>query len=82
VVDVDIALRDGALILQLTPQGGFPKKDSPPGPTPPPTRLALCGEDTIVALDPPFKGTRGEFLRDANGEIAWLRMGGRIARRM
>ncbi len=80
--DLEIALRDGGLVLQVTPKGGFPTKDSPPaGPTPPPTRLALLGEDRVVALDSPFKDSRGEFLRNPDGGIAWLRFGGRIARR-
>ncbi|HEX5506361.1 MAG TPA: serine hydrolase domain-containing protein [Thermomicrobiales bacterium] len=79
--ELELTLRDGELIVQMTPLGGFPKKDSPPGPTPPPTRAALYAEDAIIALDPPLKGARGEFLRDDAGNIAWLRLGGRIARR-
>jgi hypothetical protein len=71
-------LRDGALVLQVTPKGGFPTKDSPASPTPPPTRLALCGDDRVIALDEPFKDARGEFLRGPDGRIAWLRIGGRV----
>ncbi len=69
------------LMLQVIPQGGFPKRDSPAGPKPPPTRLALGANDATIALDPPFKDARGEFLRDEQGAIAWLRFGGRMARR-
>jgi len=78
---IDLSIRDDALVLQLTPRGGFPTKDSPPSPAPPPTRLALIGEDQVIALDEPFKGTRGELLRDPGGRIAWLRIGGRVNRR-
>jgi CubicO group peptidase (beta-lactamase class C family) len=74
----DLELRDGTLVLQMTPKGGFPTKDSPASPAPPPTRLALCGDDRVVALDEPFKDTRGEFLRDPDGRVAWLRIGGRV----
>jgi CubicO group peptidase (beta-lactamase class C family) len=74
----DLELRDGTLVLQVTPKGGFPTKDSPPSPTPPPTRLALCGDDRVIALDEPFKDSRGEFLRNPDGSIAWLRIGGRV----
>jgi CubicO group peptidase (beta-lactamase class C family) len=74
----ELSLGDRELVLQYIPRGGFPTRGAPPGPTPPAVRVALCGEDQIVALDEPFKGTRGEFLRDAAGQIAWLRFGGRI----
>jgi hypothetical protein len=43
--------------------------------------VAFCGDDAIIALDEPFRNTRGEFLRDTAGAIAWLRIGGRIQRR-
>ena len=74
----DLELRDGALILQRIPKRGFPTKDSPAAPTPPPTRLALCGADHVIALDEPLKDSRGEFLRNPDGSIAWLRIGGRV----
>jgi hypothetical protein len=74
----ELELRDGAFVLQITPKGGFPMKDSPPVPTPPPTRLALCGDDRVIALDAPYKDAQGEFLRNPDGSIAWLRIGGRV----
>lgn len=79
--DAELSMRDGALVLQVIPKGGFPTRESPPGPTPPPVRLALLDEDRVVALDPPMKDSRGEFLRDGDGKIAWFRFGGRIAAR-
>jgi hypothetical protein len=45
---------------------------------PPPVRLAFYDEDRVIALDPPFKDSRGEFLRAADGSIQWFRWGGRI----
>jgi CubicO group peptidase (beta-lactamase class C family) len=78
----DLEVRDGELWTQATPKGGFPYKDSKPtGPPPPPFRIAICADDMFVALDPPFKGGRGEFLRDPAGAIAWMRLGVRIAKR-
>jgi hypothetical protein len=65
-------------MLQLIPKGGFPTKDSPPWPAPPPVRAALCGEDRLIVLDPPYKDTRMEFLRGPDGRIAWFRDRGRI----
>ena len=74
----DIHLQDGELILQLTYKGGFPTPDSPPQPSPPPVRIALFEEDRMFVLDEPMKGTRGEFLRDSDNHIAWLRLGDRV----
>lgn len=79
--DLAITVADGGLVMQSHPKGGFPQRDTPPGPPPSPTRLDLGPDDTLIALDPPFKGTRGEFLRDENGAIAWVRFGSRIAKR-
>jgi CubicO group peptidase (beta-lactamase class C family) len=79
--DLELTVRDGVLTLQDHPKGGFPTRDSPPSPASPPTRLAFCGVDQVLALDPPYVGVRGEFLRAEDGSIAWFRAGGRIHRR-
>jgi CubicO group peptidase (beta-lactamase class C family) len=76
----ELYLQDGALMCLTVPKGGFPTPDSPPGETPPPTRLAFWGADRFIALDDPFKGARGEFLRNADGSIAWFRFGSRVHR--
>ena len=76
----ELYLQDHALMLQSIPKGGFPTPDSPPGETPPPTRLAFWGTDKVIALDDPFKGSRGEFLRNPDGSIAWFRFGSRVHR--
>jgi len=76
-----LSLAAGELVLQVEPKGGFPTPDAPPPPAPPPTRLAFCGQDALLCLDEPFKDNRGEFLRDEQGKVAWLRFGGRVHRR-
>ena len=76
----ELTLQDGVLVLQSIPHGGFPTPDSPPGEPPPPTRLAFWDVDKIIGLDDPFKGARGEFLRAADGKIAWFRFGSRVHR--
>jgi CubicO group peptidase (beta-lactamase class C family) len=81
LTEFDVTVRDGGLVLQAIPQGGFPDKSATPPPPPPPTRLAIAADETIIALDPPFKDARGEFLRAGDGALGWLRFGGRIARR-
>jgi CubicO group peptidase (beta-lactamase class C family) len=70
------------LLASSQPKGGFPTPDSPPPPAPPPVRVALTGPDSVIVLDEPGKGDRGEFLREPDGEIAWLRMGGRVHRKV
>jgi CubicO group peptidase (beta-lactamase class C family) len=78
----EITFRDGGLVLQVTPKGGFPTPDSPPSQAPPPVRVALYAQDRAIVLDEPLKDARGEFLRNPDGSIAWLRAGGRIHRRL
>ena len=78
--DLQLKLSDGALMLTVIPKGGFPTPDSPPQPAPPPTKLALCGQDRAVALDEPFSGDQAEFLRAVDGKLTWLRFGGRVHR--
>ena len=78
---IELSVRDGELWMQMIPKGGFPDKESKPGPTPPPARIAVCADDQLIALDPPFKGGRGEFLRDADGAIGWMRLAVRILKR-
>ena len=72
---------DAKKIVELIDKGGFPTPDTPPGPAIPPVRAALCGRDRILLLDPPAEGTTGEFLREPDGRVAWLRIGGRMHRR-
>lgn len=49
---------------------------------PKPLMVGLAAPDVAVVVSGPGKGTRGEFLRDGKrGEVAWLRWGGRLARR-
>ncbi|MBV9545067.1 MAG: beta-lactamase family protein [Chloroflexi bacterium] len=75
------ASQEGGLIIQATPKGGFPTRDSPPPPTPPPARFAFWTEDRILGLDPPYRGARAEFLRGPDGSLKWLRIGGRLSAR-
>ena len=80
--DLDVTATDTGLVLQVIPKGGFPKKDTPPGPTPPPAPAVFTAPDRLLITDGPSAGNRGEVLRGAAGEIVWLRLGGRVHRRM
>ncbi len=70
------------LVLQSIPQGGFPKRDSPPAPAPPPAEMRLTGRDAAVVVEGPSEHGRMEFLRDGAGRIEWVRIGGRIHRKI
>ncbi len=77
---VELYVHDGVFMGRQIPQGGFPDVDSPASPPSPPSRIVFYAPDRIVALDPPLKGLKAEFLRDEAGQIAWLRTG-RLMRR-
>ena len=79
--DLWIERQADELTLRVEPKGGFPTPDSPPPPAPPLVRLALCAPDCLLGLEEPFKDSRLEILRGADGEIIWLRFGGRVHRR-
>ncbi len=80
--DIELTVSDGGFSLQRIPKGGFPNKEVAAPATPPPVRAALYAENLLICLDEPMKGTRGEFLRDPDGTIAWLRLGSRAHRRV
>jgi CubicO group peptidase (beta-lactamase class C family) len=81
MADVEIRLEDGRLVEHETPHGGFPRKDSPARPPPPPSPLAFYDRDRVYVTEGPFKGTQSEFLRNAEGRVAWYRTGGRVLQR-
>ncbi|MEA2575891.1 MAG: hypothetical protein QOH93_3189 [Chloroflexia bacterium] len=76
VVDLELQLHDGGLVLQDIPKKALPGAElEPPGP---PLRLAFHGEDLVTVLDEPMKGAHGEFLRGPDGDIRWFRISSRV----
>lgn len=81
-LDVVADADTGGLRLEVaTPRRALWNPDDEVAP-PTPTRLVFRDADRVQALDPPYTGHRGEFVRDAAGAIAWLRWDGRLARRL
>ena len=70
------------LRIEVQPLGGFPTPDSQPGPTPPAAEAFFYTEDRWLIDDGPLKGTVGHFIRDDAGHVVWLRVGGRLYRRV
>ncbi|HET7856846.1 MAG TPA: serine hydrolase domain-containing protein [Gaiellaceae bacterium] len=76
--DADLRLEDGRLVEHAIYKAGFPTKDSPPLPPTPPAPLVFYDADRVFVPEGPFKGSRGDFIRDGEGRIAWYRSGGRL----
>lgn len=71
------ALVDGQLLIKEEPRPGFPTPHTPAGPSVPAVKAVFVGPDRFMVLDEPRKGEIGDFVRNADGQIAFLRIGGR-----
>jgi CubicO group peptidase (beta-lactamase class C family) len=60
----------GKLLVQDRPNNGQPRPDTP---------VAFYGPDRVVVTDGPDRGQSMEFVRDANGQVRWIRVVGRVA---
>ena len=76
---VTLTLLDGGRIrVESESLGGFPKKDSPPGPQLPPAEAFFYTPERWYIGEGPMKGARGHFIRGEDGAVRWLRVGGRL----
>ena len=77
---IDIAARRGGLTVKFPapPAGPNGKK---PAETPP-IQMHFFDEDRVTASAGPLKGSTGDFVRGANGRVAWFRFGARIHRKI
>jgi len=80
-VELQLSILNKKLVGQTKFSKGFPSKDGPPPPDPPPICLALCEKDRLFVLDGPDKGNLVDIIRKSDGTIGWLRWYGRIYRR-
>jgi CubicO group peptidase (beta-lactamase class C family) len=79
---IEVSVEDGELVMRSMTKVALAKEFERKPPPLPPAHLVFCGPDRVLVTDGPTRNTQGELLRDATGEIAWLRIGGRIHRRM
>jgi CubicO group peptidase (beta-lactamase class C family) len=78
---VELSLRDGQLILAEQDSDKVREFIENPPPPDPPSAVAFYAPDRFVATEGPLKDLTAEFLRNPDGSIAWLRLGGRLYRR-
>jgi CubicO group peptidase (beta-lactamase class C family) len=74
-VDVHLGILGGRLVGNMSYKMGFPDKDSPPPPAPPPFTLDLIEEDRLMIVDGPLEEVKVDVVRQADGSIGWLRTG-------
>jgi CubicO group peptidase (beta-lactamase class C family) len=72
------SLDGGRIRIESESFGGFPTKDSPPGPQGPPEDALLYTADRWYIAEGPSVGARGHFIRGEDGAVRWLRIGGRL----
>lgn len=74
--DIALTAEDGALVMRLAWKGSVRER-----PTPAPVRLAFTGPDIVAATagDPP---PQGDFIRAADGSVAYFRWGSRARRKV
>jgi CubicO group peptidase (beta-lactamase class C family) len=78
--DIRVAVEDGALTFHSVIR--MPGLDGKIPPPPPPRRLGFHARDRLLNLDGPTAGEAGgEFIRSADGRVAWLRVS-RIHKRL
>jgi CubicO group peptidase (beta-lactamase class C family) len=75
-------LDGGRIRVQSESLGGFPTKDSPPGPGLPAAEAFFYTPERWYVGEGPLKGSRGHFIRGDEGGVRWLRSGGRLYRRV
>jgi CubicO group peptidase (beta-lactamase class C family) len=79
---VTITANGDGIGIESEPFGGFPTAATPPPPKPPPAQAFFYSRERWIIKGGPWDGTRGHFIRGDGGELAWLRLGGRLYRRV
>jgi CubicO group peptidase (beta-lactamase class C family) len=69
---VTVTAEGGRMVVQVHPNSGNPQAAMP---------VAFYGTDRAVVTEGADQGQSVEFIRDDKGEITWIRITGRVARR-
>jgi hypothetical protein len=73
--DNELYIKANQLMGQIHYKQGFPSKDTPPPPNPPPHPLALVEKDRLIITAGTMKNTLVDIIRHGDGSIGWLRAG-------
>ena len=79
--DIDLELHDGNLSLQVTFKQGFPTAEIPPRAPLPWQTVAIHKADHLITMGDGPSQIRGDFFRNPDGTIGWLRWGSRLHKR-
>jgi CubicO group peptidase (beta-lactamase class C family) len=74
---IEVYLENGSLFFKTIPGDTSSVTDTPPPPLPP-ARLELLEKERLNILEGDSKGGKLEILRNGDGQIVWLRAGGRL----
>ena len=80
--DVVVKPEGERLRIQIIQKQGFPTPTTPIPPAQPGALYALYAKDRFIGLQGPAQGARGEIIRLPDGSIGWIRVGGRVNRRV
>jgi CubicO group peptidase (beta-lactamase class C family) len=83
LTEVTVGIKDGKLTLSQKSLGGFPTEDQKPQITTPspPKYYGFYDKDNIVGIDKANRNTKAQFIRDGNGNIAYIRAPTRLHKR-
>ena len=76
MADIELRMEGDGLIATVEAKGGLPS--DAPRPQPASMAVALCGVDVLLMLDGDYKNSRADIIRDAAGEIRYMRFGSRL----
>ncbi len=76
MAEAEFAVDDGAPLLRFRPTNRADEAVLRATP------VAFLDAASMIVVDGPLAGFRGEFIRDAEGRVAWLRWLGRILPRV
>ena len=79
---IAVSASDDGIRLDSEDYGGFPTRDSPPSPPDPPMDAYFYTPERWIVSGGVGDGLRGHFLRTDDGGVAWLRVAGRLYRRI
>ena len=78
---VEVTATGQGLAVTFTPTDEM-RRVFGPVPASPPMPLVVYEGDRVRITDGPYRGAHGEYLRDADGRVAFLRLGGRARPRV